>query len=498
MYETSLFGIAAFGWSDVVRGLFAFAFYYPLYMAFVWMIGGLYFYLHWERPVPRRSHKSGPRDAEFDVGARTRGGEPPTLPTGMGWPSVSILVPCHDEVDNLDETFSALLAQRYPDFEVIAIDDGSSDGTAQRLDELAAQALAAGNPRLRVLHLRQNRGKATALRMGVLAARHEFLVCVDGDSILDPDATTWLLYHLVTGHRVGAVTGNPRIRTRSTLLGKLQVGEFSSIIGLIKRAQRIYGRVFTVSGVVAAFRKTALHRVGYWHADTVTDDVDVSWRLQLDSWDVRYEPHALCWVLMPETLRGLWRQRLRWAQGGAEAMLHYTRRILTWRGHRMWGVFGEYLLSVLWSYTMAAMLLLWLLGQFVTLPAVLQVGTVLPGWNGMILAVACLLQLAVSLALDSRYERGLARNYYWMVWYPLLYWTLNMATTVVALPRALLARRRQGLWTSPDRGIRPHGWRWQPRRDTSVGSTPTATTPSATTPSATTPSATTPSARGAS
>ena len=107
-----------------------------------------------------------------------------------------------------------------------------------------------------------------------------------------------LVKHLHESVRVGAVTGNPRIRNRSTLLGKLQVGEFSSIIGMIKRAQRIYGRVFTVSGVVVAFRKSALQRIGYWNCDMATEDIDVSWRLQLDHWDVRYEPNALCWILM--------------------------------------------------------------------------------------------------------------------------------------------------------------------------------------------------------
>ena len=73
-----------------------------------------------------------------------------------------------------------------------------------------------------------------------------------------------LVAPLIHYPHVGAVTGNPRIRTRSTLIGRIQVGEFSSIIGLIKRTQRIYGRVFTVSGVIAAFRRQALADVGYW------------------------------------------------------------------------------------------------------------------------------------------------------------------------------------------------------------------------------------------
>ena len=127
------------------------------------------------------------------------------------------------------------------------------------LDRLAAQ-----HERLRVVHLAQNQGKAMALRMGALAARSEYLVCIDGDAMLDPDAAAYLVAPLIDNPRVGAVTGNPRIRTRSTLIGRIQVGEFSSIIGLIKRTQRVYGQVFTVSGVVAAFRRTALDRVSYW------------------------------------------------------------------------------------------------------------------------------------------------------------------------------------------------------------------------------------------
>ena len=66
--------------------------------------------------------------------------------------------------------------------------------------------------------------------------------------------------------------------------------------------------MFTVSGVVAAFRRSALERVGFWDLDKLTDDIDISWRLQMDHWSIRFESNALCWILMPETLKGLWRQ----------------------------------------------------------------------------------------------------------------------------------------------------------------------------------------------
>ncbi len=411
-----------------VSFLFQFTFFYPLVMSLLWITGGLNYYLRRER------------------GGRMRT-DPPEL---ASYPFVSILIPCHNEGDQVDETIEAALAQRYPDFEVIAINDGSRDHTAERLD-----ALAARHERLRVIHLDRNLGKANAMRMGALAAQSEYLVCIDGDALLDGYATHWMLSHLLNGPRVGAVTGNPRIRNRSTLLGKLQVGEFSSIIGMIKRAQRVYGRIFTVSGVICAFRRSALHRIGYWADDMVTEDIDISWRLQMDHWDIRYEPNALCFILMPETLKGLWAQRLRWACGGVEVMLRHASALLSWRRRRMWLVLVEYVLSVLWAYTMLFVILLWAIGLFVALPPQLHVASIFPGWHGVVLGLVCLLQFAVSMVIDRRYETRIGRNYYWMIWYPLAYWMLSLFTTLVAVPRTLTKGRRQrAVWVSPDRGVR--------------------------------------------
>lgn len=251
-----------------------FVFFWPLFMSVLWITGGLYFWFQLERHWP--------------WGEDT---PPPTLP---GNPLISILIPCFNEEKNARETISAALAQRYANLEVIAINDGSSDNTAQVLQQLAQE-----EPRLRVIHLAANQGKAVALKAGAAAARGDLLVCIDGDALLDRDTAAWLVAPLIHYPHVGAVTGNPRIRTRSTLIGRIQVGEFSSIIGLIKRTQRIYGRVFTVSGVIAAFRRQALADVGYWSPDMITEDIDISWKLQLRHWDIFFEPRALCWILMP-------------------------------------------------------------------------------------------------------------------------------------------------------------------------------------------------------
>lgn len=412
----------------VVALVLAYSFYYPLFMAYLWMVGAVYYYMRFER-------KSTPSVAE-----------PPRL---AQYPRVSIIIPCFNEGANARDTVEYALTQNYPDFEVIAVNDGSTDETAQILDELASTS-----PLLRVVHLEHNQGKAVALNTGAMLADSEFLICIDGDALLDRHAVTWLMLHFQSGPRVAAVTGNPRIRNRTTLLGKIQVGEFSSIIGLIKRAQRTYGRLFTVSGVLCAFRKTALHQVGYWSTDMLTEDIDVSWKLEVNHWDVRFEPNALVWILMPETIKGLWRQRLRWAMGGTQ-VLHKNFEVLKlWRKRRMWPVYVEYALSVFWAYTMLLVFTLWTIGLFTTLPEGMRAGSLIPGWSGVVIGSTCLLQFAVSTALDRRYDPQLWRNTYWMIWYPLIYWLINVVSTVVSVPRALSrASGERARWVSPDRGV---------------------------------------------
>jgi biofilm PGA synthesis N-glycosyltransferase PgaC len=406
-----------------------FVFFYPLFMSFVWMIGGVYFYFHWER----------------------RGGNPKEFPQMSSTPFVSILIPCYNEGENVADTIAAACASNYPDFEVIAINDGSRDNTGAILDRLTTE-----HPRLRVVHLAENQGKAMALRMGTLAAKSEYLVCVDGDSLLDKNAVAYLVKPLIDNPRVGAVTGNPRIRTRSTLLGKVQVGEFSSIIGLIKRAQRVYGNIFTISGVIAGFRRAALHNTGYWSLNMITEDIDVSWMQQMKHWQIQYEPCAMCWILMPETFKGLWKQRLRWAQGGAEVYFKNIQKIWQWSNHRMWILILDYCLCAAWSYSFLLSILLWSIGKFVAMPEGLNVPAIYPPefW-GILLATVCIFQFSLALFIESRYEPDLLKSIGWTIWYPLVFWIIAVLTTLVGFPKAFLKHHEaRGVWVTTDRGLK--------------------------------------------
>jgi biofilm PGA synthesis N-glycosyltransferase PgaC len=421
--------------------LFFFVFLYPLFMAIFWMLGALLFFLRRERDD----------------------GRPPVL---GATPRVAILVPCHNEEVVIRDTIRHLNDNHYPDFEIIAIDDGSTDRTAEILAELRGEI-----GRLRVVTLTKNYGKAMALRAGAIASSAEFLMCIDADALLDRDALFWMVRHFLQGPRVGAVTGNPRVVNRNSLLARIQIGEFSAIIGMVKRGQRDIGRIFTVSGVVACFRRAAVHEVGYWSPETVTEDIDISWKLQLKHWDVRYEPRALTWILVPETLRHLWRQRLRWAQGGVEAAIKFARLMPRWVARRMWPVYVEYWVGVAWCYAFAFTVLCWAATNFLPAgiwPANMAVPTLLPGWTGVILGATCLAQFIVGLIIDSHYERrGLFRHLFWAIWYPAVYWLINAATTVVAVPRgvARYGRTRYAVWRSPGRHLRDLLARFHPGRN---------------------------------
>ena len=409
---------------SAVEILFFFAFLYPLVMAWTWMIGGIWFYLKYE----------------------WRHNELPEAPN-VG---CSIIIPCFNEQDQVRDTIRYALQLQYPDFEVIAVNDGSSDRTAEILDELSIQ-----HPRLRVVHLATNQGKAFALRSGAMLSQYEYLICIDGDALLHPHAALWMMRHLTTFDYVGAVTGNPRILNRSSLLGKLQVGEFSSIIGLIKRAQRTYGRIFTVSGVIAGFRKTALEQVGFWSHDKITEDIDISWKIQMQGWNIHYVPEALCYIYMPETFTGLWKQRVRWAQGGVEVLKTYIPQMFNFKYLRMWPVVLESLISVIWSYLIVSIVLLFFVGLVVPLDPAWQVKSLMPQWYGVILAMTCLIQFGVSLYIDKRYDdQRFFRNYFWVIWYPLFFWFLSVATSVVAVPKAFFNQNKRARWVSPDRGFR--------------------------------------------
>lgn len=407
-----------------------FVFYYPLLMAYLWMVGGLLHYALIEREDP---------------------GKKVAAPL-TEYPKVSVVVPCYNEADNVREVIACLDQLNYPDYNIIAINDGSRDDTGAILNELVNVY-----PKLVVVHQYRNEGKAIGLTTAAMLSDAEYLMCIDGDSLLDKEAIGWMLRHFIDDASVGAVTGNPRIRTRSSLLGRMQVGEFSSIVGLIKRTQHMYGRLLTVSGVVSMFRKRALQEVSYWSSDMLTEDIDISWKLQVQGWQVHFESRALSWILMPETFRGLYRQRLRWAKGGIQVLFRYAGAVFSRRNMMMWPIFFEYAVSIIWAYCMLFTLVMMAATALFPLPESWRFAFV-PRGTGVLLFSTCCAQVLVGCLIDRRYDNNLMRYFTDTIWYPVAFWAISMIASVIAFPSVVSQRRRKrARWVSPDRGIRSSG-----------------------------------------
>lgn len=396
-----------------------FVFWYPAVMAMLWVFGALLFYFSNERKGALPLEKM---------------------------PFVSILMPAHNESSILYPVIEQMVELNYPNYEIIIINDGSSDDTAEVIRNLTARY-----PIVRGIDLKPNCGKANALYLGLIASKGEILVGVDADSYLDKNAIRYLVSHFVNennGERVGAVTGNPRVRNRGSLLGKLQLCEYASIISLIKRTQRVLGKVMTVSGVCVAYRKRALLDCGFWDRDMMTEDIAVTWKLEKKFWDVRYEPRALCWMLVPETVKGLWRQRKRWSEGGLEVIFRHWDIFKSWRRRRMTPIYFEQVLSFMWSVC-------WLIFTIILICMEIAGKTVFTDyiWKSQFLSFICLFQFIVAMFLESKYDRDVLKNAWSVIWYPLFYWYINVFIALAAVVRAILPNKKLATWKSPDRGI---------------------------------------------
>ena len=199
--------------------LLAFVAIYPVTIAALWIAGGLMFRLWEERPS-----------------------DPELEPAG-GWPGVSVLIPAYNEEAVIATSVRAALNSDYPQFEVLVLDDGSTDDT-----EAAATEAATGDRRLRVLRDPVNRGKAEQLNVGFARARHELVLVTDADTHMHPHAIRYLVARIESSPLLAGVAGAPHVTNRDGVLCAMQVLEAAAIIGLIRRTQSLTGRVGIVAG----------------------------------------------------------------------------------------------------------------------------------------------------------------------------------------------------------------------------------------------------------
>jgi biofilm PGA synthesis N-glycosyltransferase PgaC len=264
------------------------------------------------------------------------------LPRDASLPYVSILAPAYCEAACVKDAMSALVRLDYPAYEVIFVDDGSKDDTYLLASSFAGTHYSEHG----VCHVRvftkPNQGKWSAHNYGLRHAGGSLILCIDADSRVETGALRLMVRHM-RDQRVGAVSGQIRVRNRRSLAGLFQAFEYVLANGALRLAQGATGSVMIVPGPIGLFRREALERVqaenerrGWEDGDvrgpfsplTFAEDFHLSLSMLSLGYRVEYEPHAIAHTKAPSTLPGLISQRYRWNRGTMQVVLWYLRRTL--------------------------------------------------------------------------------------------------------------------------------------------------------------------------
>jgi poly-beta-1,6-N-acetyl-D-glucosamine synthase len=238
-------------------------------------------------------------------------------------PPISIVVPAYNEAAVVAKAIESLLAIDYPRYEVVIVDDGSTDGTLAVASTWEGRH---GEVEVRVVSKTRG-GKATALNVGIAQARYSLIMCMDADCWIEPQTLRRAVPHF-SDPTVGAVAGNVKVANRASWLARLQALEYIEGLNMPRRAQSFVAAVNIVPGPVGVFRREALDDVGGYEADTFAEDADLTLKLITAGWKIVYEDGAVAWTDAPTGLLDLVQQRYRWTRGILQALRKRKRLFL--------------------------------------------------------------------------------------------------------------------------------------------------------------------------
>lgn len=390
----------------MTQAIVAFVVLFPAVVALSWIVLGAAFVLRREWRLPS--------DASFR-------------------PSVTVVVPAHNEELVLGAAIEALLRQDYVAMQIHVVSDGSTDRTAAIARRFAARGV--------VLHeLTTNVGKSGALQYALDRVATELFVVVDADTRCQSDAIGFLVQQFADG-RVGGVTGHARVGNVEGPLAAVQAMEYSVIVGLAKRAEMFWGGLYTVSGAAACFRTAALRGVGGWSAPTVTEDIEISWRLQRAGWLLGYDPRALFAIQVPTRLRALYRQRRRWARGMIEVLrLHWSAPLSPNRA--LIPIAAQVIGAVAWMVLATGLLARAALAAFGGSLDAGSMAVIFDGdWYAVFLWTFGLfgVQATVALLFDGAHVRGGWRVLPYFVVFPFYFWIVVYPSFVMGAIEGVLS-----------------------------------------------------------
>ncbi len=228
---------------------------------------------------------------------------------------MSIIIPAYNEEITIANCIKSILALNYPNYEVIVIDDGSTDNTFKEASAVAQEA--------KVIRQR-NGGKPDAINTGIKNATGDVIITVDADSKLHPDALMWINRRF-SNPRLGAVAGNVKIDNPVGILKSLQSLEYSTGLNLARKSLSLLHCVTIVPGAIAALKTDVLREVGGFPIDTYAEDFDITMKIMEAGYYVEYEAHALAFTQAPKTLEDFMKQRRRWYRGMIQVLSKYRQ-----------------------------------------------------------------------------------------------------------------------------------------------------------------------------
>lgn len=243
-------------------------------------------------------------------------------------PFVTVLIAAYNEEEVIGKTIQSIMNSNYSNFEMIIVDDGSTDGTAG-----VVQAAMERHPEIQLI-TKNNGGKASALNLGIEQASSEIIVTLDADTVIAED-TIALIIRQFSDPTVGAVSGNVKIGNCKNILTWWQHIEYVTGYNLEKRALDELDSITVVPGAIGAWRKSALEAVGLFEEDTLAEDTDVTMKLLREGFKIRSEVDAIAYTEAPEDLRSFIKQRYRWTFGILQCLWKHQRALFNIRNKKL-------------------------------------------------------------------------------------------------------------------------------------------------------------------
>ena len=285
------------------------------------------------------------------------------------YPKISLVVPAYNEEITIGDCVKSLLSIDYPDYEIIVIDDGSTDGTLEEARKFEGLGV-------KVIH-QVNQGKANALNNGIRLSEGEIVITVDADTKLHPESLKKIASRFASNQHIGSVAGNVKVAPNTGILNALQTTEYTTGINLTRKAQSMLGCVMVVPGPIAALRGNVIKQVGFLSDDTFAEDFDITMKILKAGYRVEYEDEAIAYTDAPRSLEDLMKQRRRWYRGMMQVLEKHPDMYLN-RKHGVSGMLG---VPSMWFENISPILNIFLI--LITVLTILSTGESLTSLTGL-------------------------------------------------------------------------------------------------------------------